>query len=678
MTGHEQVSKQLAVYRALSRAEQRAVEQHLRGCPACAERLAAYQAMDDGLARLRQQDRAELIPPAGQKGWWSPPAALEANRPPNSAGRRSERRPLGGNLMGQLAGLVLLLWLVIYLITLFGGARRNGLPIATGPATVERPPTLRSVAETADRPAQTELTPTPMRSPSAVDRPTDTPARPAVLTQTPVITFDYGMHVAPVDDLSAQIKQLQELQIGWVFIEMPWREVEPRENDYQWAAWDERIAAYHQAGLQILLSITAAPDWARPADDDKAVNGLPEEPQDYAKFVAQVARRYGDQIGAIEVWQAQNFYYAVGGEGRIVVDTYMALLKAAYQAIKTVDPTIVVISGSLTPTQAVPPFGIDDLAYLRRMYALGLKDVSDAIGAHLSGFANPPEATLSIGRADSPEREFDDHRSFFFRDTLEAYREVMLAYDDGHTLIWATSFGWPVLRYYDKRFDFAKENSLEDQAAYTVRAFELGRQWGWVGPMFLFNLDYARLEPGDALANYSLLTEAGPTLTYLQLLAHLSPPTGVAANDLSSCPVTRPPDPPFVPPAPYPSQPPGGRGHPLGETAFWHGSPELWTAVPVDGMWPDLPYHRSVYSQKIFWWREGYAILDEPAPELVVTGRRLDTSVPLLLASRATNAGGADIGEAMLVGVDFPTLGCWEITGYYQGRELRFVVWLGP
>jgi hypothetical protein len=32
----------------------------------------------------------------------------------------------------------------------------------------------------------------------------------------------------------------------------------------------------------------------------------------------------------------------------------------------------------------------------------------------------------------------------------------------------------------------------------------------------------------------------------------------------------------------------------------------------------------------------------------------------------------------MLVGVDIPTLGCWEIRGRYAEAELSFVVWVGP
>jgi hypothetical protein len=31
---------------------------------------------------------------------------------------------------------------------------------------------------------------------------------------------------------------------------------------------------------------------------------------------------------------------------------------------------------------------------------------------------------------------------------------------------------------------------------------------------------------------------------------------------------------------------------------------------------------------------------------------------------------------AMVVGINFPTLGCWEITGRYGDDTLTFVVWL--
>jgi hypothetical protein len=134
--------------------------------------------------------------------------------------------------------------------------------------------------------------------------------------------------------------------------------------------------------------------------------------------------------------------------------------------------------------------------------------------------------------------------------------------------------------------------------------------------------------------------------------------------------VTRPPDSPFVPPAPFPSSPATGN--------FWYGANSLWTALPTTGVWAALPHNPEGYSQKLFWWREGYFWKDEPEPQLLVTGRRLDGPAGPLQVSRATNAFAEDIQSAMLVGVDFPTLGCWEISGRYAEAELSFVIWIAP
>jgi hypothetical protein len=150
-----------------------------------------------------------------------------------------------------------------------------------------------------------------------------------------------------------------------------------------------------------------------------------------------------------------------------------------------------------------------------------------------------------------------------------------------------------------------------------------------------------------------------------------SPTMVIVPHDpLSSCPITVPQNPTFIPPAPYDT---------LGfEGEFWYGSDSLWTAVRQDGVWEDLPHNPQGYTQKVFWWRDGYVWTEEPEPALIVTGERLDASAPPLIASKATNAYASDIGSAMLVGVDLPTLGCWKITGKYADAELSFVVWVAP
>jgi len=157
--------------------------------------------------------------------------------------------------------------------------------------------------------------------------------------------------------------------------------------------------------------------------------------------------------------------------------------------------------------------------------------------------------------------------------------------------------------------------------------------------------------------------------------------TGCASRDGSgvgpdgsttACPVTRESVPGFVPPPPYPAEPPGANG-----AQFWYGSAGLWTMLEPAGAWTGLPLGEGGYSQKVFWWADGYSVSEEPIPELAVTGRLLDGEAGPLIASEATNAFG-DFGDAMLVGVAIPTAGCWEITGRYRGNELSFVVQVKP
>ena len=140
-------------------------------------------------------------------------------------------------------------------------------------------------------------------------------------------------------------------------------------------------------------------------------------------------------------------------------------------------------------------------------------------------------------------------------------------------------------------------------------------------------------------------------------------------TEQEGCPVTQTTDPPFTPPPPY-GEPESG--------FFWYGSPELWTMLPEDGAWADLPLNETGYTQKVFWGRQGYDYLTEPEPDLVVTGKRLDEPAALLAASKATNAYQDPNQSFMLVGVDFPSPGCWEITGQYGDNSLSFVVWVAP
>jgi VWFA-related protein len=164
--------------------------------------------------------------------------------------------------------------------------------------------------------------------------------------------------------------------------------------------------------------------------------------------------------------------------------------------------------------------------------------------------------------------------------------------------------------------------------------------------------------------------------TYVVATAEQKPvPVEVASSKAragSSCPATVSGATGFVPPAPYPAPPPF-------PDVFWHGTPSLWTMLPVNGRWKSLPRGASGYRQKVFVWRPRYDGRSEQWPRLTVTGRRLDGAAGPLVAEEATNAHHRDFGGwAMLTAVEVPTHGCWEVTATYGGSSLTFVVSVVP
>lgn len=142
--------------------------------------------------------------------------------------------------------------------------------------------------------------------------------------------------------------------------------------------------------------------------------------------------------------------------------------------------------------------------------------------------------------------------------------------------------------------------------------------------------------------------------------------TGAATN---ACAVTRP-DPAFVAPSPYPATAP-----PLYQ-ADWYGSEALWTMIDRDGeVWP-FPTGADGFVQKTFWWSLEWAgWTNDPEPAITVVGTRLD-GPGTFTSGPGTNAFREDFGQAMLVGVEFPTPGCWQITATYRDAVLSYVVWL--
>lgn len=388
-------------------------------------------------------------------------------------------------------------------------ANPDGAPMAGGTVVViVATPTPQPTR--APTPAPTPQ-PKPAQSVAAAAPAQPKPAAPAPPAVAPVnVPFGYGIQADPRGNTAANVGHIQALGFNWVKFQMAWKDVESGgPGDYSWGMWDEIINAYSANGVKILLSIPKAPDWARPADDDKSVEGPPQDPGLYAQFVAIVADRYRGKVQAIEIWNEQNLWYEAGGMGRINAANYVQLLQMSYQTIKAVNPEMIVVSGALTPAGNVGEAAVDDIDYLNQMYANGVKGFFDALGAHPSGYncpANGDWRSVADQTATNFRGPFDNrHHSWCFRGTMEGYREVMVLNGDGNKAIIPTEFGWAVSGSPRPGYEYALDNTPEEQAQWIVEAYQQAKNWGWVGPMFLWNLDYGVTAPGTELSAFGII-----------------------------------------------------------------------------------------------------------------------------------------------------------------------------
>ncbi len=225
---------------------------------------------------------------------------------------------------------------------------------------------------------------------------------------------------ATLGQADSEIAKAHALHAKLVRVELPWAVFEPRQRGQispSAVAYTDRLMAdASAAGIGVLVFVDDTPCWASSAPSSllrrcapEAPGGAhawpPRDPGDFAAFVAYLAQRYASSLAAIEVWnepdQANQLYF----DGPNKPQRYAALLRAAYPAIKQVDPNLPVLAGSLVGSNGV---------FLRALYAAGIKGFYDGLAVHFY--------TLTLA-------------------ALRALHEVQLANGDTKPM-WLDEFGW--------------------------------------------------------------------------------------------------------------------------------------------------------------------------------------------------------------------------------------------
>jgi polysaccharide biosynthesis protein PslG len=374
---------------------------------------------------------------------------------------------------------------------------------------------------------------------TAAPLPVTTPTPLPTITPTPLPAFPQYIGVPLRRDLiGVQIhlhreemdllfSHLAALNVGWVKTQLSWKLFEPRPGEYDpelLAELDHLVVAMQNNGIQLLLGLAKAPDWSRTTTEE---DGPPADPAHFEAFASFIASRYQGQVAAYELWNETNLQREWQG-APLSGTAFVELLAAGAAGIRAADPQAVIISGAPAPTGINDGVtAVDDRVYLQQMVAAGLGRVVDGVGIHPYGWANPPEAT--VAQPDPAVPSHNNHPSFFFLDTIMDYRAILDEAGLAHLPLWTTEFGWGSFDQFGRQppaeAAFMTAVNEWQQAVYTLRAFEMGQELVWMGPMILWNLNFAPTLGSDfSESGYSMLRPDGLARPiYHSLAAALNP-----------------------------------------------------------------------------------------------------------------------------------------------------------
>ncbi len=295
-------------------------------------------------------------------------------------------------------------------------------------------------------------------------------AHPAIDSRNPAAAPPFlGITVQLEDQSPAQramaLQRLQDGGFGWVRQRIDWGEIEPRAGHFEWAKTDSLMHSLATTQLAPLIVLDGSPLWARRTVDqppDAPQIAPPADPQTFANFAAEFAKRYGDQVRYYQLWDEPNIAPHWGKRWIEPVE-YAQLLIAASRAIRAADADAVILTAALAPTADRGQLAVDEVYFLQRMIAAGAVPWFDALAIQPFGFGHAPsDSRQSLQRLN------------FQRAAL--IRRAMIDAGIGDKPIWAVRFGW------NTRPDSPWASvTPETQQRYTQDAIHLARQnWHWL------------------------------------------------------------------------------------------------------------------------------------------------------------------------------------------------------
>ena len=324
-----------------------------------------------------------------------------------------------------------------------------------------------------------------------------------VATTNPLV----GVHTRLTDEvqdwkIQRTLRMVREMGSPWIVEYFPWPYVEPQEGEFTWGHSDVVVEHAENQGLTVIARLGWVPGWARPDLDEQetTLTYLDAEHYDeFADFVAAFVSRYRGRVNHVIIWNEPNLSFEWGYRP-VDPEGYVELLRAVYPRVHAANPDVVVLAGALAPTLEPEgsAAGLNDLAYLERMYQAGAASSFDALAIHAYGLTFPPE--------EPPAADAINFRR------VELLREIMVANGDGDKPVYVTEAGW------NDHPRWARSVRPGQRIEYTIGAYEWARQnWPWCACVAMWAFRYPA--PTHSYQDYyAFVTETfQPKVIYLEV-----------------------------------------------------------------------------------------------------------------------------------------------------------------
>ncbi|MFA6492654.1 MAG: endo-1,4-beta-xylanase [Patescibacteria group bacterium] len=243
-------------------------------------------------------------------------------------------------------------------------------------------------------------------------------------------------------------QKVKAMGAEWAREEFNWQTLNPRRGRYDLANADQAVATYRRNNVKVLGMIAYSSLWgsSNPAAGTDAQFYKPNI-NDWKAYIAVLVRRYGGYVKDWEIWNEPNAMWKPSPNP----EEYREVLVAAYDTIKSIDPSARVGSGGTTYI---------DGDYISRYLNDGGWEHLDAISVHYYP---------GVGPESDPNNKLRDELS-------KLVYNIMIPRGGGKE-IWLTEFGWE-----------SGKVGEEAQGQVISRAVILARTINEVGKIMPYNL----------------------------------------------------------------------------------------------------------------------------------------------------------------------------------------------